>query len=209
MVDIEREVELGGPIHSKGVLILAGFLGARYAKDHPLSLGATLVFEQSYGGVEGDSASAAELCALLSAIADVPIRQALAVTGSVNQYGELQAVGGLDEKVEGFFDVCRARGLDGSQGVILPATNVRHLMLRRDVVAAAATGRFHVYAVDTVDQVMTLLTGVPAGERDAAGGFPEGSINARVEARLVAMAARRARFGGGDGAERGERKEAP
>ncbi len=204
VVDIEREVELGGPIHSKGVMILSGFLGSRYAKDHPLSLSATLVFEQSYGGVEGDSASAAELCALLSAIADVPLRQALAVTGSVNQYGELQAVGGLDEKIEGFFDVCRARGLDGSQGVVLPSSNVRHLMLRRDVVEAAAAGKFHVYAVDTVDQVMELLTGVEAGERNWEAKFPEGSINARVEARLVAMAAKRASFGSGaDGGKRG------
>src|SRR5690606_15074352 len=134
VVDIERQVELGGPLHSKGVLILAGFLGARFAADRPLTLSATLVFEQSYGGVDGDSASSAELYALLSALADLPISQSFAVTGSVNQMGEVQAIGGVNEKIEGFFDICAAKGLDGTQGVLIPASNVKHLMLRTDVV---------------------------------------------------------------------------
>ncbi len=194
VVDIEREVELGGPIHSKGVLILAGFLGARYSADRPLSLSASLVFEQSYGGVEGDSASLAELCALLSALAEVPIKQSLAVTGSVNQHGQVQPIGGVNEKVEGFFDVCKVRGLTGEQGVIIPATNVRHLMLRQDVVEAVEAGRFHVYPVQTVDQATEILTGIPAGERDEEGEFPKGSINQRVEARLIELAERQRAF---------------
>ncbi len=144
IVDIEREVELGGPLHSKGVLILSGFLAGRYALDTPMSLFASLVFEQSYGGVEGDSASSAELYALLSALAEVPLRQDLAVTGSVNQHGEVQAIGGVNEKIEGFFDICAARGLTGTQGVLIPQANVQHLMLREDVVEACAAGRFAV-----------------------------------------------------------------
>jgi len=188
VVDIEREVELGGPIHSKGVLILAGFLGARFAPDRPLSLRASLVFEQSYGGVEGDSASSAELYALLSALAELPIRQGIAVTGSVNQHGRVQAIGGVNEKVEGFFDVCRERGLDGTQGVVVPAANQRHLMLRPDVVEAAAAGRFHVWAVETVDEGIELLTGVPAGQQRPDGTWPEESVNGRVDARLRALA---------------------
>ncbi len=191
LVDIEREVEMSGPIHSKGVLILSGFLGARYAADRPLSLSASLVFEQSYMGVEGDSASSAELYALLSAIADVPITQSLAVTGSVNQHGQVQAIGGVNEKIEGFFDLCRARGLTGDQGVLIPASNVKHLMLRHDVVEAVAAGQFRVYAVETIDQGIELLTGLPAGERNKAGGYPKGSINHRVEARLIDLAKKR------------------
>jgi lon-related putative ATP-dependent protease len=166
VIDIEREVELGGPIHSKGVLILSGFLAGRYIPDKPLSLSASLVFEQSYGGVEGDSASSAELYALLSALAEVPINQALAVTGSVNQRGEVQAIGGVNEKIEGFFDLCKARGLTGEQGILIPASNVKHLMLRRDVVEAAAAAKFHIYPVETIDQGVEILTGLPAGERD-------------------------------------------
>jgi lon-related putative ATP-dependent protease len=194
VVDIEREVELSGPIHSKGVLILSGFLGARYAPDRPLSLSASLVFEQSYSGVEGDSASSAELYALLSALAETPIKQSLAVTGSVNQRGEVQAIGGVNEKIEGFFDLCHARGLTGEQGVLIPASNVKHLMLRRDVVEAVEAGKFHVYPVETIDQGISLLTGLEAGERDGAGKFPEGSVNHRVEARLIALAEKRAAF---------------
>jgi len=188
VVDIEREVRLGGAIHSKGVLILAGFLGGRYAADRPLSLHASLVFEQSYSGVEGDSASCAELVALLSAISDVPLRQSLALTGSVNQRGEVQAVGGVSEKIEGFFDVCHAGGLTGEQGVVIPEANVPHLMLRHDVVEAVARGQFHVWPVRSVDEALELLTGLAAGARDEKGAFPEGSVNARVEARLVALA---------------------
>ncbi len=187
VIDIEREVELSGPIHSKGVLILSGFLGARYAANHPLSLSASLVFEQSYGAVEGDSASSAELYALLSALSGLPIKQSLAVTGSVNQLGQVQAIGGVNEKIEGFFDLCEARGLQG-QGVIIPASNVRHLMLRQNVVEAVRAEKFKIFAVDTIDQGIEILTGVPAGERDASGKFPEGSVNHRVEARLVELA---------------------
>jgi predicted ATP-dependent protease len=188
LIDIEREVELGGPIHSKGVLILAGFLNGRYVPDQPLSLSASLVFEQSYGVVEGDSASSAELYALLSALADVPLNQSIAVTGSINQRGEVQAVGAINEKIEGFFDVCRARGLTGEEAVLIPAANKRHLMLRRDVIDAVAEGTFHVYAVETVDEGLEILTGLPAGTRDGAGVFPEGSINGKVERRLAALA---------------------
>lgn len=196
VVDIEREVKLGGAIHSKGVLILTGLLGSRFGNGQPLSLHASLVFEQSYSGVEGDSASLAETCALLSALGEFPLEQRLAVTGSVNQMGNVQAVGGVNEKIEGFFDVCKARGLTGTQGVILPASNVEHLMLREDVVAAAGEGRFHVYAVRSVDEAMALLTGLPAGERAADGAFPEGTINAGVERRLAEFARRRREFSG-------------
>jgi predicted ATP-dependent protease len=194
VTDIEREVELGGPIHSKGVLILSGFLGGRYSADRPLSLSASLVFEQSYGGVEGDSASSAELYALLSAISGLPIRQSLAVTGSVNQHGRVQAIGGVNEKIEGFFDICDARGLTGYQGVIIPASNVKNLMLRADVVEAVAAGRFHVYPVENVDRGMEILTGVPAGERDEGGAYSEGSVNALVEGRLAEFAEQQMRF---------------
>jgi lon-related putative ATP-dependent protease len=192
LIDIEREVALGGPIHSKGVLILAGFLGGRFGRDNPLSLTASLVFEQSYGGVEGDSASAAELFTLLSALSGVPIRQSLAVTGSVDQHGRIQAIGGVNEKIEGFFDVCHGRGLTGEQGVLIPSSNVQHLMLRQDVVEAAASGRFRIVAIDTVDQGMELLTGVPAGEPDLAGQYPPETINRRVAMRLAAFAKRAA-----------------
>lgn len=188
VVDIEREVELGGPIHSKGVLILAGFLGGRYLTDGPLSLSASLVFEQSYGPVEGDSASLGELCALLSALALVPLRQSIAVTGSVNQNGEVQAVGGVNEKTEGFFEVCRERGLTGEQGVVLPGANVQHLMLSPEVVAAVAAGKFSIWAVDSVDDALEVLLGHPAGERDEHGCFPERSFNDFVESRLAALA---------------------
>jgi lon-related putative ATP-dependent protease len=194
VVDIEREVELGGPIHSKGVLILSSFLGARYAPEHPLSLSASLVFEQSYGGVEGDSASMAELCALLSALAQVPVRQSLAMTGSVNQHGESQPIGGVNEKIEGFFDVCKARGLTGEQGVIIPASNVQHLMLRHDVVDAVQAGQFHIYPMRTVDEALELLTGIPAGERDEEGNFFAGSVNQLVDARLRELAEKQRAF---------------
>ena len=194
VVDIEREVELGGPIHSKGVLILAGLIGARYAQRVPLSLSASIVFEQSYGGVEGDSASLAELCALLSAIADVPIKQALAVTGSVNQHGEIQPIGRVNEKIEGFFDVCRERGLTGEHGVLIPRGNVQHLMLRTDVIAAVVERRFHVHAVSHVDEAIALLTGRAAGARGRDGAFPAGSVNALAEARLAMFAEDARRF---------------
>jgi predicted ATP-dependent protease len=184
VLDIERESELGGPIHSKGVLILSGFLAGRYAANKPLSLAASLVFEQSYAGVEGDSASSAELYALLSALADAPVRQSLAVTGSVNQHGDVQAIGGVNEKVEGFFDLCSARGLSGVQGVLIPESNVNNLMLREDVVEAVREGCFHVYAVANIDQGIELLTGLPAND-----------INARVEQKLSDYAERARSFG--------------
>ncbi|KPK06529.1 MAG: ATP-dependent protease [Anaerolineae bacterium SG8_19] len=201
VVDIEREVELGGPLHSKGVLILSGFLSARYVPNQPLSLAASLVFEQSYSGVDGDSASSAELYALLSALAEVPLKQSLAVTGSVNQYGQVQAIGGVNEKVEGFFDVCRAGGLTGEQGVLIPAANVIHLMLRPDVVETVEAGQFHIFAVETIDQGLEILTGLPAGERDEQGNFPEGSLNRQVETRLAAMAERWQALSGANGSE--------
>jgi lon-related putative ATP-dependent protease len=197
VIDIEREVKLSGPIHSKGVLILSGFLGGRYAADHPLSLSATLVFEQSYAAVEGDSASSAELYALLSALSGVPVKQSLAVTGSVNQHGQIQAIGGVNEKIEGFFDICKARGHTDGQGVIIPASNVRHLMLRQGVVDAVQDGKFQIYAVETIDQGMEILTELPAGERDPSGQFPQGSVNQKVEARLIELAGKRLAAGQG------------
>jgi lon-related putative ATP-dependent protease len=199
VLDIEREVELGGPIHSKGVLILSSYLGAHYAADVPLSLSASLVFEQSYGGIDGDSASTAELVTLLSAVAVIPIKQSLAITGSVNQHGKVQAIGGVNEKVEGFFDLCCRRGLTGEQGVIIPAANVKHLMLRNDVAEAVGKGEFHIYPVTTVEQAMELLTGVPAGLPDAKQRYPKGSFNARVVARLAEMAESRRKFLGPPG----------
>ncbi|HLS69255.1 MAG TPA: ATP-binding protein [Kiloniellales bacterium] len=191
LVDIEREAELGGRLHSKGVMILSGLLNARYAPDWPVALAATLVFEQSYSGVEGDSASTAELCALLSAISRIPLRQDLAMTGAINQFGEVQAIGGVNEKIEGFFDLCRERGLSGTQGVIIPKANVQHLMLRDEVVQACEEGRFAIYSIEHVDQAMELLTGRNAGERGEDGLFPEGSINRTVEEQLIAFARRR------------------
>ena len=181
LINIEREVKLSGPIHAKGVLILAGFLAERYARNQPLALSVSLVFEQSYGLVEGDSASLAELCALLSNLAQAPIAQGLAVTGSINQLGQVQAIGAVNEKIEGFFDICRARGLDGHQGVLIPVANTGHLMLRADVVAAAAAGQFAVYPVSHVDEAMALLTG--------------SETNPRVAARLAELTALRQTFG--------------
>jgi lon-related putative ATP-dependent protease len=196
VIDIEREAELGGPIHSKGVLILSGYIAGRYAAKTPLSLAASLVFEQSYGGIEGDSASSAELYALLSALAEAPVRQSLAVTGSVNQHGDVQAIGGVNEKIEGFFDVCALRGLTGEQGVLIPAANVKHLMLKHQVVEAVSSGKFNIYPVAGIDEGIEILTGVPSGQRDALGQFPEGSINGRVERRLAEFADRMRSFRG-------------
>jgi predicted ATP-dependent protease len=189
LVDIEREVELGGPFHSKGVLILKAFLGAHYATESPLALSASLAFEQTYSLVEGDSASLAELCALLSALADTPLRQGLAVTGAINQHGQVQAIGAVNEKVEGFFELCKQRGLTGQQGVILPVTNLQNLMLSPEVVQAVEAGRFAVYAVEHVDQALELLTGCRAGQRDGSGHFARGSLNERVQSRLTALSA--------------------
>ena len=194
IIDVQREVKLGGAIHSKGVMILSAFLSARYAQDRPLSLAATLVFEQSYGMIDGDSASVAELCALLSTLAEVPLRQWLAITGSVNQRGQVQAIGAVNEKIEGFFAICAARGLDRQQGVLIPAVNVPHLMLRKEVVEAVRRDAFKIYPIRTVDEAIELLTGMPAGERDAKGDFPAGSLNQRVEERLRRLADMRRDF---------------
>lgn len=195
VVDIERRVELGGPLHSKGVLILSAFLGARFAADHPLSLSASLVFEQSYGGVDGDSASSAECYVLMSALSGLQIDQGLAVTGSVNQHGEVQAIGGVNEKIEGFFDICADRGLTGRQGVLIPASNVKHLMLRRDVVDAVRQGRFNVYPVTTIDEGIELLTGRRAGAPRKDGSYPPDSVNRLVQDRLLELAEKRRKFG--------------
>jgi predicted ATP-dependent protease len=188
IIDIEREVELGGPLHSKGVLILSGYLTSRYGQDIPLSLNASLVFEQSYGGVDGDSASSTELYALLSALSALPLRQEIAVTGSVNQLGIVQAIGGANDKIEGYFDICTARGLTGTQGVMIPASNVQHLMLRADVIEACAAGKFAIYPIETIDQGIALLTGHPAGVRGADGVYPEGTVNRAVIDRLQLFA---------------------
>jgi predicted ATP-dependent protease len=199
VMDIEREVDLGGPLHSKGVLILSSYLASHFATDQPLSLSASLVFEQSYGGVDGDSASSAELYALLSALSGLPLRQDLAVTGSVNQNGQVQAIGGVNEKIEGFFDICSRRGLSGSQGVLIPTVNRQHLMLRQDVVDAVSAGHFSIYPVATIDEGIALLTGRDAGERQEDGSFPEGSVNRLVEDRLLAFAEARRGFGAREG----------
>ena len=195
VLDIEREVDLGGPIHSKGVMILGSYLGARYAKEFPLALSASLVFEQSYGEIEGDSASSTELYALLSALSGAPIKQSVAVTGSVNQYGQVQAIGGVNEKIEGFFDVCSARGLNGDHGVLIPQSNVDDLMLREDVLKAVEEGKFAIYAVSTIDEGIELLTGIPAGELDDDGRYPEGTINWLVGNQLLRFAELRHEFG--------------
>jgi Lon-like ATP-dependent protease len=196
VVNIEREAELSGKIHSKGVLILAGYLSGLFAKDKPLALSASLAFEQSYGEVEGDSASSAELYALLSSLAELPIRQGIAVTGSVNQRGEIQPVGGVTAKIEGFFQACRARGFTGEQGVLIPAANVQHLALKEEVVQAVAAGQFHVWAIRTVDEGIELLTGIRAGERGADGQFPEESVYGRVDCALRRCAEHLKEFGG-------------
>jgi predicted ATP-dependent protease len=188
VISIDREVELSGPIHGKGVLILSGYLLRKYGHAGPLSLSASLVFEQSYGMVEGDSASLAELCVLLSAAAGIPLRQDIALTGSVNQHGQVQAVGGVTHKIEGFFDLCRKRGLTGTQGVIIPASNRRHLMLRDDVVETIAAGQFHIWAAEEVEDAIELLTGVPAGEADSTGAYPAATLHRAVADRLAKYA---------------------
>jgi predicted ATP-dependent protease len=190
IINIEREAKLSGRTHDKGVLILSGYLGSKFAQDRPLSLSISICFEQSYEGVDGDSASSTELYAILSSLSGVPIKQEIAVTGSVNQNGDIQAIGGINEKIEGFFDVCRIKGLTGEQGVLVPHANLRNLMLRPDVVAAAQAGQFHIYAVNSIDEGIEVLTGIAAGDRDENGRYPAASIHGRVEKRLEEYAAK-------------------
>jgi lon-related putative ATP-dependent protease len=188
IIDIEREAKMGGPIHTKGVLILSGYLNEKYAQDKPLSLSARLVFEQNYEGVEGDSASSTELYAILSALAGLPIKQNIAVTGSVNQKGEVQAIGGVNEKIEGFFEVCKAKGLNGKQGVMIPESNVQNLMLKEEIIEAVKKGKFRIYSVKTIDEGIEILTGVKAGEKQKDGSFENGTVNDRVDKHLRGMA---------------------
>ncbi len=195
VVSIEREVELSGPLHNRGVMTLSGYLGGKYAQEHPLSLSASLAFEQNYSSIEGDSASSAELYALLSSLAGKPINQGIAVTGSVNQWGQVQPIGGVTEKVEGFFEICQIQGLSGQQGVIVPAANVRDLMLREEVVEAASAGQFSIWAVGTIDEGLEILTGTPAGESGAGGTYPKGTIHHAVQARLQHLALELESFG--------------
>jgi lon-related putative ATP-dependent protease len=217
VVNIEREARLSGRIHDKGMLILAGFLGGRYAQDKPLSLSASVAFEQSYDGIDGDSASSSELYALLSSLSGLPLKQGIAVTGSVNQRGEVQAIGGATAKIEGYFEVCRAApsGLTGEQGVIIPAANIPNLMLHEDVIQAVADGKFHIYPVRSIDEGIQILTGAPAGELGCDGVYPPDSVNGRVDRQLRDLAEKLQRFGQAPARERIEQasvrndKEAP
>jgi lon-related putative ATP-dependent protease len=199
VIDIEREVNLGGSLHSKGMMILSGYLMGHFVSDKPLSLSASIVFEQSYNGVDGDSASSTELYALLSALSGLPIKQSLAVTGALSQMGEVQAIGGVNEKIEGFFELCKARGLTGDQGVLIPAANVKHLMLHPEIVEAVKQKQFHIYPINHVDEGIAILTGVNAGKRNANGKFPKNSVNGRVEQRLVQFAEQSRAFHANDG----------
>jgi predicted ATP-dependent protease len=188
IIDIERQAKLGGPIHTKGVLIISGFLGERYGQRRPLNLSASLTFEQSYDEIEGDSASAAELITLLSSISDIPIDQSRAITGSINQHGHIQAIGGVNEKIEGFFETCRQKGLTGCQGVIIPTANRSNLMLKESVRSAVAQGTFHIWSVTTIDEAVQLLTGCEFGMRQPDGAYPEGTFSQAVVQRLDAFA---------------------
>ncbi len=184
ILDIEREIEMGGPSHTKGVLIISSYIGTKFSKERPLSLDASLVFEQSYGEVDGDSASSTELYSILSALSEVPIKQSFAVTGSVNQFGEIQAIGGVNEKIEGFYDVCAIQGLNGEQGVLIPKSNVSNLMLREDIVEACKKGKFRIFAVSHIDEGIEILTGIPAGKPNKNGTYPKNTINGMVQAKL-------------------------
>jgi predicted ATP-dependent protease len=195
VINIEREAKLSGKTHDKGVLILEGYFRGKYAQDKPLTMSASLCFEQSYGGVDGDSASSTEIYAIISSLTECPVRQDVAVTGSVNQKGEIQPIGGVNYKIEGFYDVCRAKGLTGTQGVLIPALNVPELMLRKDVVEAVGKGQFHIYPVRTIDEGITILTGTEAGEKDENGNYPENSINDLVDKKLRSIAQTLKAFG--------------
>ncbi|WP_286934232.1 S16 family serine protease, partial [Aminobacterium sp. UBA4834] len=210
VVNIEREVKLTGPIHNKGLLILTSYLGRKYAQNMPLSLSARIAFEQTYSEIEGDSASSTELYCLLSALANVPLRQEIAVTGSVDQFGNVQPIGGANEKIEGFFRYCNSKGLSGRQGVMIPKRNVIHLMLSQEVLDAVSEGNFHIWAVDTIDQGIEILTGKPAGAPDEQGVYPEDSIHGLVKKQLVSWmkeAARLKKEFGIDGEKESEKTE--
>jgi predicted ATP-dependent protease len=185
IINIEREAKMSGSTHDKGVLILSGFLGKVFAQKYPLSLSISIAFEQSYEGIDGDSASSTELYAVLSSLAEVPIHQGIAVTGSVNQKGQIQAIGGVIQKIEGFFEVCQAKGLTGRQGVIIPKANIKNMMLKREIILAVENGQFHIYQVTTVDEGIEILTGIPAGVTDEQGDYPEDSVYGRVQKKLL------------------------
>ena len=190
VINIEREAELSGRTHNKGVAILSGYLRGKFAQDKPLVMSASICFEQSYSGVDGDSASSTEIYAILSSLSEIPLRQDLAVTGSVNQNGQIQPIGGVNQKIEGFFDVCKAKGLTGTQGVLIPHQNVKDLMLREDVISAVKAKKFHIYPVKTIDEGTEILTGVKAGERKKGGTFQPGTISYLVDTRLQDFAKR-------------------
>jgi predicted ATP-dependent protease len=198
LVNIEREIRLSGSIHSKGVLTLNGYLGAQYAQDHPLSLSASLTIEQSYSGIEGDSASSAELYALLSSLSGVELQQGIAVTGSVNQNGEIQPVGGVNQKIEGFYKVCQTRGLTGRQGVIIPKQNVSQLMLDEEIILAVKNKKFHIWAVEHIDQGIEILSNIPAGRADENGRFPPGSVHYLAARKLSQWSSKRQEIPGGE-----------
>jgi predicted ATP-dependent protease len=199
IIDIERESRMGGQTHTKGVMIISGYLENKYAHDKPLSLSCRLVFEQSYGGVDGDSASSTELYAILSALSELPIKQNLAVTGSVNQKGVVQAIGGVNEKIEGFYKICKAKGLKGDEGVMIPSSNAQHLMLNEEVVEAVRKGRFHIYPVSTIDEGIEILTGVNAGQLKNDGTYEPGTVHFKVNKRLAEMSQRMASLRGSSG----------
>jgi ATP-dependent Lon protease len=199
LINIEREADMSGNTHNKGVLILGGYLRKKFAQDKPITMSASIAFEQSYSGVDGDSASSTEIYALLSSLSGVPIKQNIAVTGSVNQKGEVQAIGGVNQKIEGFFDCCRQKGLSGDQGVIIPASNVKDLMLRKDVVQAVKEGKFGVYSVKNIDEGIEILTGKEAGALQADGTYPAETINFLVDCKLKELAEGIKEFGGGPG----------
>jgi lon-related putative ATP-dependent protease len=188
VTNIEREVRMSGPIHNKGVMILSGYINGKYGQEDPVSMSAQIGFEQLYEGVEGDSASSTELYAILSSLSEIPIKQGIAVTGSVNQLGEIQPIGGVTQKIEGFFEVCKAFGLTGEQGVLIPKSNVTNLMLKEEVIEAVKEGKFHIYPVETIEQGIEILTGVEAGELQDDGTYPENSINWAVEEKLAEFA---------------------
>jgi predicted ATP-dependent protease len=195
ITDIEREADLGGPIHTKGVQIIQGYLNGKYARETPLSMNGRLVFEQSYGGVEGDSASSTELYAIISSLIEAPIKQNIAVTGSVNQKGEIQPIGGVNEKIEGYYESCKAKGLTGEQGVMIPKANMKNLMLKQEVVEAVEEDMFHLWAVKTIDEGIEVLTGIKPGELQEDGTYPEGTVNYMVQERLNRMARKAKKYG--------------